>query len=314
MKFVVDAFWNDEFPVTVNAPMLVEEALEMKPEVKVWRLLQLLVVVVPKPREKLPVALLYASGYVAESDVLEILLLKEVQSPRARKPFCDPVPCWILSVFEEKRSGLLMSALVSAPVPLPVKMPPRVVDAVPPCATPSVPVKRLKPIEVVATIDPFAFVERIELGIEVMANAEDVAFAKVDAPLTVSVPPKSPLPLVVKLPTTVEDDCERKPEVKELSPENHDAPETERRVEEAFVKMLLPLQMLLLERRVDDAAVMVAVPPRAIVMPLMVRFPDPVRRLFPMVEVATTTPCALVVRSAFGVPEMVRLVVEAVPK
>ena len=58
---VVEAFAN-----CVNA-VWVLDALSMYPPVKVWRLLQVLVVVVPKPKEKSP-APLYESGYVAESE------------------------------------------------------------------------------------------------------------------------------------------------------------------------------------------------------------------------------------------------------
>ena len=54
-------------------------------------------------------------------------------------------------------------------------------------------------------------------------------------------------------------------------------------------------------------------PPRVTGVVLMVREPLFVRSELPMVEVATTWPVALVVRSALGVP-MMRFVVEAVPK
>jgi hypothetical protein len=39
-------------------------------------------------------------------------------------------------------------------------MPPRVVEAVPPCPTPKVPARRLKPMEEVATTEPCALVAR----------------------------------------------------------------------------------------------------------------------------------------------------------
>ena len=45
-RFVVEAV-----PMTVSPPLIVEEACEMKPPVKVWSALQVLAVVVPKARE-----------------------------------------------------------------------------------------------------------------------------------------------------------------------------------------------------------------------------------------------------------------------
>ena len=53
---------------------------------------KVLAVVVEKLVEKTPVELLYASGYVAESDDELILLLKFVQSVEARKPFVIRLP------------------------------------------------------------------------------------------------------------------------------------------------------------------------------------------------------------------------------
>ena len=70
--------------------------------VKVWVPAQVLLVVVPKPREKTPVPLLYASGNVAERLVEETLLLKVVQSVLDRYPLVAPVD-WVM---------------VKAPVPL----------------------------------------------------------------------------------------------------------------------------------------------------------------------------------------------------
>jgi hypothetical protein len=63
-------------------------------------------------------------------------------------------------VLAEKRSGEETTALVTCPVPLPVRMPPKVVEAVPPFATATVPERKLAPMEVVETTLPLALVER----------------------------------------------------------------------------------------------------------------------------------------------------------
>ena len=77
-----------------------------------------------------------------------------------------------------------------------------------------------------------------------------------------------------------------------------------------------PVQLLELERSVDDAAVTVIDPPLLRVVPLMVpRVPE--RRLVPMDEVAITFPVASVERSAeasderYAEPETVRAVDDA---
>jgi hypothetical protein len=88
------------------------------PALKIWSALQVLAVVVPKPREKLPVLLLYASGYVAESEVEEILLLKVVQSVDARKPLVEALACEMESVPAENESGPETVALLSCLEPL----------------------------------------------------------------------------------------------------------------------------------------------------------------------------------------------------
>ena len=70
------------------------------------------------------------------------------------------------------------------------------------------------------------------------------------------------------------------------------------RVEEEFPSVVLPLNtldpenVLLSERWLDDAAVMVKVPPSDALMPLRVSAPPPCRRLLPSVLVATTVPFA----------------------
>ena len=79
------------------------------------------------------------------------------------------------------------------------------------------------PMEVEAVTTPDAFVERSAFGIPrvrlvveaevekrfVAVKAVDDPLTRVTLPVTLSVPPKMPLPLVVKFPTTVDDDCER---------------------------------------------------------------------------------------------------------
>ena len=74
-------------------------------------------------------------------------------------------------VFPEKTSGPEMAAEVSWPTPFPVRMPPRVVEAVPPYATPRVEV---------ATTAPSAFVVRSADVRLVIANCEVVAFVDVE--------------------------------------------------------------------------------------------------------------------------------------
>jgi hypothetical protein len=86
------------------------------------------------------------------------------------------------------------------------------------------------------------------------------------------------------------------------------------KVEEAFENVWRLLQMFALLKSVEEAALMVPLDPRAIATPLTVRAPDPVRRELPIVVVATTPPCALVVSRALGVPLMVRAVVDALEK
>lgn len=67
------------------------------------------------------------------------------------------------------------------------------------------------PMEVVATTEPLALVERIAFGILVMAKEVEVANPRVELAAEI-------FPVVVKLPTTVEDDCERNPTENVCSP------------------------------------------------------------------------------------------------
>ena len=69
----------------------VEEALVAKIEEKMLCAPHELAVVVPKARVNAPVPELYASGYAAESEEEEILLLKEVKSAEERYPFTPVV-------------------------------------------------------------------------------------------------------------------------------------------------------------------------------------------------------------------------------
>ena len=125
--------------------------------------------------------------------------------------------------------------------------------------TASGPAKRLKPIDVVATIDPFALVLRRELVMEEMAKEVVVA----------------------------------------------------------LVKRFDPVNVLLSERRDEEAAVMVIDPPRETGEPLIVREPLLMRSPLPMVVVATTCPVLLVERSALVMevkkvaPVLVNCVVDA---
>jgi len=93
------------------------------------------------------------------------------------------------SVFPENESGPETVAAVSEPVPLPVSRPPRVVEPVPPFPTPRVPVRRLVPMEVVATMAPEELVERRELG-----RPESVTVPVAVMFAAERLPEKSPLP------------------------------------------------------------------------------------------------------------------------
>ena len=89
-----------ESPVPPYATEIVEEAETrpliawsgpvrepmVTPPLKVFCALYVLAVVVPNAVPKTPVEELYVSGYTAESDVLEILLLKTDQSAEVRRP------------------------------------------------------------------------------------------------------------------------------------------------------------------------------------------------------------------------------------
>ena len=90
--------------------------------------------------------------------------------------------------------------------------------------------------------------ERIEVEALVSQEVPELEKRVVEAEAKVPVPPAMTLPVVVKLPTMVEEEFEMKPLV------------SERRLP----KILLPEKVLLLERSVEDAAVMVKVPPAVI--------------------------------------------------
>ena len=79
--------------------------------------------VVEKLVEKTPVAELYASGYVAESEVEEILLLKFVQSVDARKPLVDPLACATWMVRPVPRIALVPPVIVRMDEPVSVTFP-----------------------------------------------------------------------------------------------------------------------------------------------------------------------------------------------
>ena len=141
------------------------------------------------------------------------------------------------------------------------------------------------PIEVVALAFPLASKAKIDEGVPLMR----------DDPM-VEVATTLPFTSVVR--------SEFVSEVKKVVPRVV-------KVEEAFENVWRLLQMFALLKSVEEAALMVPLDPRAMETPFTVSDPDPVRSPLPIVEVATTVPCALVVRRAFGVFEMVRAVVEA---
>src|ERR1043166_3503067 len=99
--------------------------------------------------ENAPLPLLYASGNVALNDVDEILLLNVLQSAAARYPSVEPLAFVSVSVEPESDSGPLYVSVCTALVPLPTKMPVSVELAVPPLATPRIPVSKFVPILVV---------------------------------------------------------------------------------------------------------------------------------------------------------------------
>jgi hypothetical protein len=77
----------------------------VRPPLKVLEPLYVFAVVVPNAVVKTPVVELYASGYTAESEVEEILLLKSVQSADESAPACEPLAVLIARVFPENVSG-----------------------------------------------------------------------------------------------------------------------------------------------------------------------------------------------------------------
>ena len=107
--------------------------------------------------------------------------------------------------------------VLTGDAPFPRRMPFRVVEPVPPFPTPRVPVRRLVPIDVVATTWPLALVERIALEI----------------------------------------------------PENHVVPRVVS-VLEAFANVCNPVQVLLSEKSVEEAVVIVPEEPSEMVVPFTV--------------------------------------------
>ena len=95
-----------------------------------------------------------------------------------------------MSCEPENESGPENESELIAPTPLPTKMPESVVDPVPPFPTPRVPVRKLVPILVVATMEPLALVERSLLVRLEMAKDEEVALVRVVDPLKVLIPEK----------------------------------------------------------------------------------------------------------------------------
>jgi hypothetical protein len=108
-----------ESPVPPYATEMVEEAETtpliawsgpvrepmVTPPLKTLEAEYVLTVVVPNAVEKTPVELLYESGYTAESEVLDILLLKVLKSVELRYPLA-PVLLWVMVTFPaENTSG-----------------------------------------------------------------------------------------------------------------------------------------------------------------------------------------------------------------
>src|SRR6266576_1891115 len=81
------------------------------PPLKVLSALKVLAVVVPNAVVKTPVLELYASGYVAESEVLEILLLKVAKSVAARYPSTAVVEREIEIAFEVIERGAVAEVM-----------------------------------------------------------------------------------------------------------------------------------------------------------------------------------------------------------
>jgi hypothetical protein len=124
---------------------------------KVLVLEKVLLVVVENDVEKTPVEGLYESGYEADKEDEEILLLKVVQSVEARKPLPVLLACASESVLLESENGPENESELMAPTPLPMRMPEGVEEPVPPLPTPKVP-KMLfvrENVEVAETV-PFA--------------------------------------------------------------------------------------------------------------------------------------------------------------
>lgn len=149
----------------------------------------------------------------------------------------------------DSESGPEYESVLTAPVPLPTKMPESVLEPVPPLPTPRMPDSLSTPIEVVATIDPSAFVERIAFVRFVIAKEVEVACESVTFP----------------------------------------------------VNVFAPLQVLMSERSVEDAALIVIELPRAKLVPLIVPR-EPEINPEPMVVVETTRPFSLVASKAFVNP------------
>ncbi len=92
-------------PVVVALPLIVEEALERKPFVKVCRLLQVFAVVVPNARLKTPVDELYWTGYVAEMEEeprrprVLVAIVPTTPLVALRRPVSVPMPRLVVVAF-----------------------------------------------------------------------------------------------------------------------------------------------------------------------------------------------------------------------
>lgn len=144
--------------------------------------------------ESLPFANREANGKLKVCVLLEAVIVKSVPLVEVANSCVPPVcvcpngPIAVMpaplveSVVPSNVRPLPTTSDLTAAVPLPVKIPPRVVEPVPPLATPSVPLSKLVLIDDVATTEPLAFVASRPLMMLVMANDVEVALPKVVLP------------------------------------------------------------------------------------------------------------------------------------
>ena len=270
--------------------MVALKSVDEAPPLKVWRLLQRLFVVVPKPKESVmdPVEPEVRSGYEAATLVTPELV----------------------SVVPPSESPEPMVSVLTGDAPLPRRIPLSVVEPVPPLATVRALVRLSVPIQavvaeksvdvafanVLSPVQVLLFARSVEDAAVIVAEpprakvvplmVETPALARSELPIDVvamTVPftsvarsllvmPEIPSAVVVALvaksvvPVKIEE--EALPNV--ARPVNHEAPETEKSELDALPKTFLPVKELLSERSEEEAALMVAEPFAGIAIPLMV--------------------------------------------